>query len=448
MNAIIFVGPSLPQSGRPAIDGLGYRPPAALGDLLSAAFERPHSIGVVDGYFEGVPSVWHKEILWAMSQGVHVFGSGSMGALRAAELADFGMQGVGRIFEAYRDGTLTEDDEVAVLHGPPELGYVALTEPMVNIRFSLAKAVADGAIDETIRREVERSGKALFYKHRRWDAILAATRTRSPAIADDLEHFNEWLVLNAVDQKQADAIEMISVMTGFLDTEPPSQSVGFDFAWTQMWDRIFAETRGTASGIVEAGGTIRTEDVLDELRLDRDRYHRAVDRSLARHLAVRLARRLSLDAPSEDKRTALAALRATHGLHRGAELDAWLKEQHTNRGWLENVIEQNVAVDQVRAMVSSDLDAYKLDDLRLSGAYSGLVERAIKKRRALTERGLHDLDPRAANVTPATLLARYFGDEGIPTDIDNAARDLGLADREELYAMLLREHLYSTIEID
>ena len=30
------------------------------------------------------------------------------------------MRGVGRIFEAYRDGELTDDDEVALIHGPPE----------------------------------------------------------------------------------------------------------------------------------------------------------------------------------------------------------------------------------------------------------------------------------------------------------------------------------------
>ena len=53
-----------------------------------------------------------------MSQGIHVFGSASMGALRA-ELCPFGMVGVGRIFEAYRDGELEDDDEVAVIHGPP-----------------------------------------------------------------------------------------------------------------------------------------------------------------------------------------------------------------------------------------------------------------------------------------------------------------------------------------
>ena len=63
-----------------------------------------------------------------------------MGALRAAELHVFGMQGVGRIFEAYRDDSLEDDDEVAVLHAPEEAGFLPLSEPMVNIRTTLARA--------------------------------------------------------------------------------------------------------------------------------------------------------------------------------------------------------------------------------------------------------------------------------------------------------------------
>jgi hypothetical protein len=74
-----------------------------------------------------------------LAAGIPVYGAASMGALRAAELAQFGMVGVGRIFEAYRDGVLEpfdepfeDDDEVAVLHGPPELGHRAMSEALVN----------------------------------------------------------------------------------------------------------------------------------------------------------------------------------------------------------------------------------------------------------------------------------------------------------------------------
>ena len=72
-----------------------------------------------------------------------MFGAASMGALRAAELAAFGMEGVGAIFEAFREGVLEDDDEVAVIHGPAEFGYPVLSEAMVNIRRTLSDAALE-----------------------------------------------------------------------------------------------------------------------------------------------------------------------------------------------------------------------------------------------------------------------------------------------------------------
>src|SRR5690349_12805349 len=113
MRAVVFVGPSLPPRLRPTEALWEWRPPVRQGELYRAALERPEAIGVIDGYFEVVPTVWHKEILWAMAQGIHVFGAGSIGALRAAELDAFGMRGIGQIYEMYRDGVLEDDEEVA-----------------------------------------------------------------------------------------------------------------------------------------------------------------------------------------------------------------------------------------------------------------------------------------------------------------------------------------------
>ena len=34
---------------------------------------KPAAIGIIDGFFESVPSVWHKEILYAIHAGIPVF---------------------------------------------------------------------------------------------------------------------------------------------------------------------------------------------------------------------------------------------------------------------------------------------------------------------------------------------------------------------------------------
>src|SRR5437763_12688169 len=123
MTIYVFTGPTLSaDEGRAELDAV-YLPPVSQGDLYRVARRSPQAIGIVDGYFERVPAVWHKEILWALTRGIHVYGSASMGALRAAELDVFGMVGVGEIFEAYRDGVLEDDDEVAVAHAYAEAGF-------------------------------------------------------------------------------------------------------------------------------------------------------------------------------------------------------------------------------------------------------------------------------------------------------------------------------------
>src|SRR5437879_4210760 len=156
--------PSLPPSAATGFAGIEWRPPVRQGDIYLAALSGPAIIGIIDGYFEIVPTVWHKEILWAMDQGIHVYGGASIGALRAAELADFGMIGIGQVYEQYRAGRLMDDDEVAVLHGPEEVGYVQVTEAMVNIRATVDRAGQLGVIDLDVAVALVRIAKSYFYK--------------------------------------------------------------------------------------------------------------------------------------------------------------------------------------------------------------------------------------------------------------------------------------------
>ncbi|NER31958.1 MAG: hypothetical protein F6J89_31220, partial [Symploca sp. SIO1C4] len=124
MNKIvIFLGPSLPRAEAREIVDAVYLPPAKQSDLISAVTTyKPDIIALIDGVFLSYPSVWHKEILYALQQGVAVYGASSMGALRAAETSDFGMVGVGAIYRMYASGELIDDDEVALIHGQEDTG--------------------------------------------------------------------------------------------------------------------------------------------------------------------------------------------------------------------------------------------------------------------------------------------------------------------------------------
>jgi hypothetical protein len=216
MNAIIFAGPSLPPASRPASEpGIEWRPPLRQGDLYRAALTGPAVIGVIDGYFESVPTVWHKEILWAMTQGIHVFGAASSGALRAAELDAFGMRGIGRIYEAFRDGVLEDDDEVAVLHGPEELGYPPLTEAMVNIRATLGDAARCGILAPDLAAQLIKIAKSLFYKERTYDVVLQHAAA-SGLSATTLHGLSAWLPAGRIDQKRRDAEALLAAIRAHL----------------------------------------------------------------------------------------------------------------------------------------------------------------------------------------------------------------------------------------
>ena len=147
-SLLIFAGPTLSGVTLPPDSRTRLLPPAAHGDVYRATLlsPRPRALLLIDGYFRAQPAVRHKEILWALSQGIYVFGAASIGALRAAELAPFGMLGVGAVFEAFRSGILEDDDEVAVEHGPAELGYPPVSEAMVDIRATLAAALRNGVV--------------------------------------------------------------------------------------------------------------------------------------------------------------------------------------------------------------------------------------------------------------------------------------------------------------
>ena len=258
MKVVVFVGPSLPAEAVLAQLNARVLPPAAMGDILRAARGGPPAIALIDGIFDGVLPVWHKEILWAMAQGIHVFGGASMGALRAAELDGFGMRGVGRIYDAYSSGELEADDEVAVLHGPPEVGYAAVTEALVNVRATLERATREGILAAEEAAALLGRARSLHYRDRTWDEVLASMEAGAAA------RLRSWLPGGRVDLKRADAVALLTELAAFLRSAPAPMEVDYRFARTDAFDALY---RRVAMGR-------DTEDVLDELRLRPTRFRR------------------------------------------------------------------------------------------------------------------------------------------------------------------------------
>jgi hypothetical protein len=171
---VVFLGPSLPAEEARALVPCQVLPPARQGDVWRALALRPRAIALVDGVFEAQPSVWHHELLAALEAGVAVFGGSSMGALRAAELAEHGMVGVGAIYEAYRQGELVDDSEVALLHADAEHGFRPLTVPLVNVRHAARLAERARVLRPEEARALVETAVGLFYQDRTWPRVLKA----------------------------------------------------------------------------------------------------------------------------------------------------------------------------------------------------------------------------------------------------------------------------------
>ena len=200
MKTCIFAGPTLFRVPTPP--GISRYGPVAMGSVFRAVEAGYRRVGIVDGYFGNTPSVWHKEILYAISQGVEVVGAASMGALRAAELCQFGMVGIGRIFRLFRMGLWTDDDEVAVLHATVELGYCPLSDTMANIRFTLRRLRRMGSAPREVETELLSRMKARHFSKRTreelgFEAAALLGRQDAQSLMDDFER--EYVDVKADD---------------------------------------------------------------------------------------------------------------------------------------------------------------------------------------------------------------------------------------------------------
>jgi hypothetical protein len=221
MKTCLFAGPTLYRVPTPP--NMARYGPVALGSVFRAVEAGYSRIAIVDGYFGNVPAIWHKEILYALSQGIEVIGAASMGALRAADLWRFGMVGIGRIFRLFRSGRWTDDDEVAVIHADAELAFCPMSDAMANIRFTLRRLRRIGHIDVDTESDLVRRMKARHFSVRTLDELgQESERLFGESRA---EHLLQAYEREYLDVKKQDALALLAYL------EKPSQSSTRGHGW-------------------------------------------------------------------------------------------------------------------------------------------------------------------------------------------------------------------------
>jgi len=239
-NIFVFTGPSLShQDAKKILPNAHFHAPIQCGDVIKAMRSGAQKIIIIDGYFEQKGAVWHKEIVFALSQGIEVYGASSMGALRAAELHTLGMIGFGKIFELYKNNLTIDDDEVAMVHGTKfndqqEAICESHTTPMVNIRATLDLAIQENILNKDQAQDLILKLKAQPYYNR---SIFNSAEFNNL----DNQKINTWLRDNYVDQKKQDAKDLLQVLHALADQKLNSNLSNNSLSMGLFFNRIFRE---------------------------------------------------------------------------------------------------------------------------------------------------------------------------------------------------------------
>jgi hypothetical protein len=243
-ESCVFVGPTrVKKAAYPRID---FFPPAALGAVYRAFEHGYRRIGIIDGFFGNTPSVWHKEVLFVIAQGAEVVGAASTGALRAAELAPYGMRGIGNIFRLYRRAAIADDDEVCVTHAIEELDFMPLSEPMISIRYTLRDLRHRGIVSAPEETAIAADLKAAHFSERTLDQIRAAIAAHVPAaraatVADSY-------MTSRRDAKGADGTRLLDWLSA---PRRPEAKLDWEFPRTVHWVHQFEDR---LADVPELGG--------------------------------------------------------------------------------------------------------------------------------------------------------------------------------------------------
>ena len=437
-RAIVFVGPTIDVASATAILDASYRPPVRMGDVFRVVMEeRVDAIGIIDGLFDRVPSVWHKEILFALTSGIRVYGAASMGALRAAELAPFGMCGVGRIFEAFAREELEDDDEVAVVHGPTEAGHRAMSDAMVSLRHGLSLAQQAGQVSAATAQTLERAAKQLGYPDRSWARLYQLAPSLGIAGAE-IDALRGFVSATQPDLKRADATLLLERMSRERSSWSEPRAAGFDFEPTGYWEKLVAIMSRPAQHARE----LASDDLRRELLAARD-HDESTRGALFLDLLAREAARAAVPISSSDTRLAAEQFRRNRGLATAASLRAWMTENDVDDDELARLVHLEALAHAV-AREGGAIDAHLALEAKRRGTYARTVRRVAEKREALRRIGhehpkLEDLD-----IDLEGLLAWYEQTyERQVGDLEAHARGLRFTSAADFVEFLVGEYLFA-----
>jgi hypothetical protein len=356
-----------------------FHPPAGQGDLLAAVdLDGAEILGLVDGTFHQNLSVWHSEICYLLSRGIVIFGASSMGALRAVETDLFGMIGIGHIYEWYRDGVVTADDEVALLHGDEVSGFRQMSLPLVNVRASIDQASAAGLMAHSTAKLVIEIARSLYYPDRQLPLILERCRDEGFTF-DQLTTVERVLTADYVDQKLTDARGMLCAMRRVIDGIEPLPVVSpFEFTRSAVFESLYNMDRKIT---FDPGAEVTLEDVSEYVALQSLEYDAVRRHALNREVVAFFGVLLGIDVSEEEILSEQKSFFETHGIESPRSFQQWLQSNALCESDLRDYLRQEALCHRLRRWIQ-DVQNFDrgskavLDELRMRGAFPSWARKA------------------------------------------------------------------------
>lgn len=429
-DIVVFLGPTMRYEEASLVLDAIYLPPVRQSDILSVLREyAPKVIAIIDGEFSQSLAVWHKEIIYAIESGVKVFGGSSMGALRAAELDDHGMIGVGKIYRAFKSEALTDDDEVALIYAPGSMNYLNISMSMVNIRATINAALEDDRIDKCLVHKLLDEAKALHFCERKLDVLLSRLNLNEQQSSAVSEMFNEHLV----DQKKLDGIELLQLLAQgqYSETDmtiSPLSKTNF-----------FAIQNEQDSWVTEQDVQVTQRELCKHAALHNENFCDIRDKVLSEQIQLIFASHIGLDINADEfeceKRLLLKSLKVDSE----AALEDWLKTNHLSVTEFEALITNKTIIKKLHKWFITmqggrEITKIVLDEIKLSDNYMALASATANKFSMIRSNHslLTPLELSEASLTQ--LIASHHMNTGwpIPLDIFEWVEFSGFNNIEEL----------------
>ena len=185
--------------------------------------------------------------------------------------------------------------------------------------------------------------------------------------------------------------------------------------------------------------------LLDELRLEGERYFQAQQAALLRCLSVKHSYVQGLAEVGTLVPRFAPAFWSSAG---GADPDArqvWMAANNLDTRQLASLMEDEARVQWIHGLAAFEATGYLFDHLRVTGEFPRLMGRAATKKSVLQASGLTDPALADARLDRGQLWRWYFEERlgrRVPADVAEYSKGLGFENEDAFQLSVLREYCF------